>query len=350
MAKTDERVSVLAYEKKLVLSDGYFYGTTWDAKDSKAEKIPVVEKSVRGTISNRLPDTTVDDPVKMHAEVRKANLQTVDTASLKPDQDTLKVTFTMKVLSGVQYPVACNNEKRYNDFVTMAESYIQDTGCSELGKRYAFNLANGRFLWKNRVGAEKLQVKVTLVDDKNQGASRQWIFDPYQYSLDNFDDTDSSVDGLGQIIAEALAGKGDYIVLNVEGYALMGFGQEVYPSQELIPDKDKEKDKESADKKSRKSKILYQSFGTAAMHSQKLGNAIRTIDTWYPAYGEDWKRPISVETYGTVSTMGRAFRGNEKNFYTLFDAWSNQKNISDEEKDYVMAVLIRGGVFGDNKE
>lgn len=350
MAKTDERVSVLAYEKKLVLSDGYFYGTTWDAKDSKAEKIPVVEKSVRGTISNRLPDTTVDDPVKMHAEVRKANLQTVDTASLKPDQDTLKVTFTMKVLSGVQYPVACNNEKRYNDFVTMAESYIQDTGCSELGKRYAVNLANGRFLWKNRVGAEKLQVKVTLVDNKNQGASRQWIFDPYQYSLDNFDDTDSSVDGLGQIIAEALAGKRDYIVLDVEGYALMGFGQEVYPSQELIPDKDKEKDKESADKKSRKSKILYQSFGTAAMHSQKLGNAIRTIDTWYPAYGEDWKRPISVETYGTVSTMGRAFRGNEKNFYTLFDAWSNQKNISDEEKDYVMAVLIRGGVFGDNKE
>lgn len=350
MAKTDERVSVLAYEKKLVFSDGYFYGTTWDAKDSKAEKIPVVEKSVRGTISNRLPDKTVDDPVKMHAEVRKANLQTVDTASLKPDQDTLKVTFTLKVLSGVQYPVACNNEKRYNDFVTMAESYIQDTECSELGKRYAFNLANGRFLWKNRVGAEKLQVKVTLVDDKNQGASRQWIFDPYQYSLDNFDATDSSVDGLGQIIAEALAGKRDYIVLNVEGYALMGFGQEVYPSQELIPDKDKEKDKGSADKKSRKSKILYQSFGTAAMHSQKLGNAIRTIDTWYPAYGEDWKRPISVETYGTVSTMGRAFRGNEKNFYTLFDAWSNQKNISDEEKDYVMAVLIRGGVFGDNKE
>ena len=347
MAKTNERVSVLAYEKKLVLSDGYFYGTTWDAKDSKAEKIPVVEKAVRGTISNRLPDTTVNDPAKMHAEVNKPNLQTVDTTSLKPDQDTLKVTFTLKVLSGVQYPVACNNEKRYDDFVTMAKSYIQETGCSELGKRYALNLANGRFLWKNRVGAEKLQVKVTLVDDKNQGASRQWIFDPYQYSLENFDNTDSSVDDLGQIIAEALAGKRDYIVLNVEGYALMGLGQEVYPSQELIPDKDKE----SADKKNRKSKILYQSYGTAAMHSQKLGNAIRTIDTWYPAYGEDWNRPISVETYGTVSTMGRAFRSNnKKDFYTLFDDWSNKKNISDEEKDYVMAVMIRGGVFGDSKE
>ncbi|WP_303225411.1 type I-F CRISPR-associated protein Csy3 [uncultured Acidaminococcus sp.] len=347
MAKTNERVSVLAYEKKLVLSDGYFYGTTWDAKDSKTEKIPVVEKAVRGTISNRLPDTTVNDPAKMHAEVNTPNLQTVDTASLKPDQDTLKVTFTLKVLSGVQYPVACNNEKRYDDFVMMAKSYIDKTGCSELGKRYALNLANGRFLWKNRVGAEKLQVKVTLVDDKNQGASRQWIFDPYQYSLENFDATDSSVVELGQIIAEALAGKRDYIILNVEGYALMGLGQEVYPSQELIPDKDKG----SADKKNRKSKILYQSYSTAAMHSQKLGNAIRTIDTWYPAYGEDWNRPISVETYGTVSTMGRAFRGNnKKDFYTLFDDWSNGKNISDEEKNYVIAVLIRGGVFGDSKE
>ena len=40
------------------------------------------------------------------------------------------------------------------------------------------------------------------------------------------------------------------------------------------------------------------------MHSQKIGNAIRTIDTWYP----DAEFPIAIEPYGAVTTMGRAFR------------------------------------------
>ena len=33
-------------------------------------------------------------------------------------------------------------------------------GFGELGRRYAHNLANGRFLWRNRVGAEQVEVQV----------------------------------------------------------------------------------------------------------------------------------------------------------------------------------------------
>ena len=48
--------SVLAFEKKLVPSDGFLYGTTWEQRHAIEEPIPLVEKSVRGTISNRLKD------------------------------------------------------------------------------------------------------------------------------------------------------------------------------------------------------------------------------------------------------------------------------------------------------
>ena len=55
MAKKESNLaSVLSFEKKLVLSDGYMYGTTWEKRNETARPVMLVEKSVRGTISNRL--------------------------------------------------------------------------------------------------------------------------------------------------------------------------------------------------------------------------------------------------------------------------------------------------------
>ena len=64
MAKNESGIaSVLAFEKKLVCSDGYFYGTSWDGRSSKATPLALNEKSVRGTISNRLKKAVADDPM-----------------------------------------------------------------------------------------------------------------------------------------------------------------------------------------------------------------------------------------------------------------------------------------------
>ena len=108
MAKKENIASVLAFEKKLVPSDGYMYGTQWENKGNIAP-LKLIEKSVRGTSSNRLKDAVKKDPAKLNAEVEKANLQTVDSCALSTDQDTLKLNFTLKVLGGVQHPSACNN-------------------------------------------------------------------------------------------------------------------------------------------------------------------------------------------------------------------------------------------------
>ena len=162
MAKKGE---VLAFEKKLVVSDGYMYGTTWEDRSGKAVPVRLQEKSVRGTISNRLKGAVKNDPAKLNEEIQKANLQTVDSASLTMDEDTLKLEFTVKVLSGVQYPSACNDPKHYESIKKMGEDFIAENGFKELSRRYALNLANGRFLWRNRVGAEKIEVHVVALKE-----------------------------------------------------------------------------------------------------------------------------------------------------------------------------------------
>lgn len=324
--------TVLAFEKKLVPSDGFLYGTTWEQRHAIEEPIPLVEKSVRGTISNRLKDSK-----KLNAKVESPNLQTVDSASLKLNQDTLKLRFTLKVLSGVQHPSVCNKEEHGRGISKMAEDYIQKSGFSTLAHRYATNIASGRFFWRNRVGAEKVEVIVRV-----KPSGETMTFDGYDYSLKNFDKHSPDLDQLSARIADALCGRISYLLLEIEACVLMGHGQEVYPSEELIFDK-------GNGKKGKKSKVLYQVNGMAAMHSQKIGNALRTIDTWYPEYSASDFGPIAIEPYGAVTTLGKFFRDpkDKVDFYTLFDAWSTGTVPENEtDKDYVMAVLVRGGVFG----
>lgn len=337
MAKKNNIASVLAFEKKLVPSDGYMYGTTWAERNEKCMPITLKEKSVRGTISNRLKKADANDPMKLNQKVESPNLQTVDSASLTLQEDTLKLEFSIKVLSGVQYPSACNNAVQGDAIRQIGEKYIKENGFKELAKRYALNIANGRFLWRNRVGAEKLEV-IVKVDGS------ELVFDAYQYSLKKFDYDDSRINQLADAIADTLCGKKDSCLIEVTAFAFMGAGQDVYPSEELILDKGK----------GNKSKVLYSVNGIAAMHSQKIGNAIRTIDTWYPEYESAGVGPIAVEVYGAVTNLAIAFRSpaTKTDFYTLFDAWTTtgKEPDSEEDKNYVMAVLVRGGVFGESEK
>jgi len=341
MAKNKKDIaSVLAFEKKLVPSDGYMYGTTWEKRETTAVALKLIEKSVRGTISNRLKKALQADPAKLDAEVEKPNLQTVDCCALGPDQDTLKLHFTLKVLSGVENPSACNNESFNKTYKEAAKTYIETEQFTELSMRYANNIANARFLWRNRVGAENIEVKVKAL---NKDTQQEWTFNAALMNTRNFDQDDQEVNSLAEKIAAALSGKTKFLLLEVNAYVQVGKSQEVYPSQELVLDK--------GNAKSKKSKILYDIDGTAGMHSQKIGNALRTIDTWYPEFGDADIGPIAIEPYGAVTNLGKAYRNPKakNDFYTLFDKFARGEALgTKDEEHYVMAILVRGGVFGES--
>lgn len=324
--------SVLAFEKKLVPSDAQLFAVSWAERTGAAQGLKLQVKSVRGTISNRLSTALENDPAKLDAEVEKANLQTVDHCALPNDKDTLKVRFTLKVLSGVQIPSACNNQEFNESYKTAVQGYVAKTGFKELAQRYATNIANARFLWRNRVGAEQIEVRVTHV---NSDAKTQWIFNAREIGLSGFES--KTVQALAEVMANSLSGKAEFALLDIEAYSQLGEGQEVYPSEELVTEKGD------------KSKILYETDGIAALHSQKVGNALRTIDTWY---ADSVERPIAIEAYGAVTNLGTAYRKptEKKDFYTLFDKFGTGETIGDTEEHYVMAMLVRGGVFGQSSK
>jgi len=332
--------SVLAFERKLDPSDALFSAGAWDERAQYIQwnGIPVREKSVRGTISNRLKAKD-QDPVKLDAAIENPNLQTVDVAALPHDADTLAVRFTLRVLAGAGTPSACNNAEYQSKLKQTVSGYVNEHGFDELAHRYACNLANGRFLWRNRMGAEQVEVKVSQM--KGGQAEKQWTFDALEYSTRDFDGTEQTRE-LGGVIAQALVGE-QYLLLDVVAFARVGAGQEVFPSQELILDRSR----------GDKSKTLYKigDDDNAAIHSQKLGNALRTIDTWYPKPedGSDLG-PIAVEPYGSVTTQGSAYRQPKQkmDFYSLLDNWLLKDQAPGaEQQHFVMATLIRGGVFGD---
>lgn len=334
MAKsTIKTASVLAFERKLSNSDAMMYACDWQQPE-RCQAIEIKEKAVRGTISNRLKNASASDPGKLDAEIQKANLQRVDVAALPFNCDTLKVSFSLRVLGNLALPSVCNDQHYQAELAGIINGYISEHGLSVLASRYAENLANARFLWRNRVGADDIKVCVT-------GKSQRWEFNSDQLSLREFSQPAGNLAELAQEIEQGLAGDG-FTFFSIDAFVRLGKGQEIFPSQELV-----------LDSNSKKSKVLYQVGGCAALHSQKVGNALRTIDSWYPSATELELGPIAVEPYGSVTSRGRAYRQpkDKMDFYTLLDGWVT-KGIKPEteQQHYVMAVLIRGGVFGEKSE
>ena len=339
-ASTLKTASVLAFERKLEPSDALFSGGRWADRDNGSSWQPVAvrEKSVRGTISNRLKSKE-QDAAKLDAKIENPNLQTVDVAALPSDADTLRVSFTLRVLSGTGTPSACNNTEYRARLLNVVQGYVKEHGFAELAHRYATNLANGRFLWRNRIGAEQVEVRVAHL--VNGAPDQKWEFNAFDLELRTFTaaaEGGPELETLAGVIAKGLAGP-DPVLLSVTALVRLGEGQEVFPSQELILDKGK----------SKKSKTLYAVGGVAGMHSQKLGNALRTIDTWHAEAEE--LGPIAVEPYGSVTTLGKACRQPtlKQDFYSLLDGWLIKSHVPErDQQHFVIATLVRGGVFGDS--
>jgi CRISPR-associated protein Csy3 len=317
--------SVLAFSRKLEVSDALMASGVWSDidKSDKWQPIALHEKRNRATKSQYgAKDEEKSEP----------NLSWGDDATLPHDADTLRVKFTLKILGRLEEPTACNTPAFEEKVIQIVEAYRIEHQFKELATRYVNNIVNGRFLWRNRVGAESVSIKV-------KHGEQIWLFNAYDYKLDKFtllDDGNHPFAQLVSVIQNGLQGDG-FEYLEITAFSKLGFGQHVFPSQEMVLNIPK----------GEKSKILFKLNDCAAMHSEKIGNALRTIDTWY---AEDTNaRAIAIEPYGSVTSRGEAHRIAKNDFYTLFHKWLKDGEIPAEQQHYVIATLIRGGVFGGNE-
>ena len=321
--------SVLAFDRKLEPSDALMHSGTWETiNDVKAwEEIELFERRNRAVKSN-FKQEVLDDEEELQKQIAEANLAWGDDAALSHDSDTLRVSFSLRVVGGLSLPSVCNKVDFENSFREKLDDYCLSS-LDELANRYAYNIANGRFLWRNRVGAQEIKV---LVSHSSLTSSLE--FDSYEYSLKNTTSDEPKIAALAKLIKIGLAGD-ENTLLSIHAYVKLGQGQRVWPSQEMVLNSPK----------GEKSRHLFSLNDVAAVHCEKIGNAIRTIDDWYP----DANAPIAIEAYGSVTQRGVAYRSNKNDFKTLLLNWLNEKEISETDKHFVVAMVIRGGVFGEGE-
>jgi len=343
-----ERTLLLAFERKLEPSDALLYSGNWDDRGAHRDWAPVglTQKTVRGTMSHHLCPAD-EDPAVFTKEIDDPNIQTVHAMTLPPEHDSFKMQFTLRVRRGLGDPSMCNKIEHREKIKSIVDGYVKGYGFAELSRRYVRNLANGRFLWRNRDSAEEIEVHV---DSLKKGESeKHWVFDSYSEAFRDmrcWDSESKDLSELAELVANGLLGQ-EYVLLKVTAFARVGQGQEVFPSQEFVQGLDEKKKKD----KGVRTKTLYQVRDAAAFHSQKIGNALRTIDSWYPEAQSNG--PIAIEPYGAVTSQGEAWRppAGKLDFYSLLHDWIS-KDIEPpvEQQHYLMAVLIRGGVFNEPKK
>lgn len=318
--------SVLAFDRKLEPSDALMHSGNWGniKDDTKWNAIELFERRNRAVKSN-FKQGVLDNEEELQKQIAEANLAWGDDASLAHDNDTLKVSFSLRVVGGLDRPSVCNKVEFEDKYREKIFGNI-DSNLDALAKRYAYNIANGRFLWRNRVGAQDAKVFVT-----HSSLSSPLEFNAYDFPLNITASDDDSIKTLAQLIKAGLDGnKNTFLTINA--YVKLGEGQRVWPSQEMVLNSPK----------GEKSRHLFNLNGQAAMHCEKIGNALRTIDDWYP----ESIAPIAIEAYGSVTQRGVAYRSSENDFKALLLKWLNDE-ISDDDKNFVVAMIIRGGVFGE---
>lgn len=318
--------SVLAFCRKLEVSDALMKSGLWSDIDQSDTWQPIALHEKRNRATHSQFGAKDDDK-------SKPNLSWGDDATLPHDADTLRISFTLKTLGQLEEPTACNSPEFEEKVNQVVKAYRTEYQFKELATRYANNIANGRFLWRNRVSAESVCIKV-------KHGKEIWTFNAYDYSLNEFSlSPNDSNHAFAQLVAVIQNGlQGDcFEYLEITAFAKLGLGQHVWPSQEMV----------LGIPKGEKSKILFKLNNCAAIHSEKIGNALRTIDTWYT--DDTNVKAIAVEPYGSVTSRGEAYRVAKNDFYTLFHTWLKDGEIPAEQQHYVIATLIRGGVFGGNE-
>lgn len=342
---------VLSFQRGLVISDGLFYNEK--AGEYELHPVYVVRHGIRGTQNI---NKSGDSETNVAAEAKRqevSNIQTTDSAKLDADADALVVRFAVRFLDLENALFACAPGAKDSDseIAALKESINRFTqrakasdGLVEVARRFARNIANARWLWRTRVIASAVTVTVSAEN------SRVAEFDALKIPLPHFGNYNAGEQAVAESIAAGLRGE-QAIMLDVVGRVEFGgrAAVEVFPSQNYIEDKPRGFARslyclgaaEPADHT-----VGMRRMGQAALRDQKISNALRTIDTWYPEH-EAFGRPIPVEPNGANLEAQRFFRNAKR--VSAFDLVKRLNQLDPNSGDgmFVIASLIRGGVYSE---
>lgn len=362
--------SVFAFRRSIDVSEGLMYSKM---PDGSLEPI-IVQTSRRrgaiGTFQSGYNPKTGDVKTDAEKEIQETSsnesalITKYEHAQLDPKSDTLVVKYYVSFSSQNRKPYMCNEGSAVKSFekslVNFATECTTESIIEELTKSYLWRIFNCSPIWRNAMGINKrVSVKIQGKDQEGYLEILSDNIDDSVFENKDYEDkgyetwakleglsavSDKNTMSLTQLKNSVISGLTEgYTVLEVTTEVTLFPGSEVWPSQEIDPDKDtREKDKLS--RKLSKTSIPGSDEKQATLHSQKIGNAIRTIDSWH---GNTDFGCIPVEIYGWTQKDGVNLRVNKGNdgFYLLAKQY-NEGITERKDRLYLMALLIRGGVFG----
>lgn len=347
---------VLAFQRGVVISDALFFNVCEDGQTP----VMVVRHGIRGT-QNLNKDGDAEKSTAANAKRQEvSNIQTTDTAKLDANAQALAVRFSLRFLDLKDVLFACAPSstdaddlvRQYRDSVTsFIERAKTSDGLNEVAARFARNIVNGRWLWRNRTIARHITVRISVAGKALAS------FDALATPLNHFNDISTDERKVATYIADGLRGDDD-AGLDIE--AQLDFGVrgalEVFPSQNYVEDKPRGFARPlyclgAPERIHSRNGMEFEStrtMGHAALRDQKIGNALRTIDTWYPRYAEHG-RPLPVEPNGASLEAQEFFRDRKTSAFE-FARCLNTLDPASPEGMFMIASLIRGGVFSGGKE
>jgi CRISPR-associated protein Csy3 len=227
----------------------------------------------------------------------------------------------------------------------------------DIACRYARNIANARWTWRNRTMANAVKVSVCV-----DGGTVIEFRDALRVPLHAFGDYSASELELASLINANLCGKADhrFHISSDLNFGLRG-ALEVYPSQNYLERKPRGFARSlyhipcnTTPKAASPDDIAgiegRRYLGHAAIRDQKVSNALRAFDTWFGEFSTHGQA-ISVEFNGANLGADTFFRDNKDSAFALAKHLDTLDPATNEGL-FVIACLLRGGLLseGEGKE
>ncbi|XOZ34850.1 type I-F CRISPR-associated protein Csy3 [Halomonadaceae bacterium KBTZ08] len=342
---------VLSFTRCMTVSDGVFSDIEVVDDDHREHPTNVVRHGIRGTQN-----------VNNSKQKDVSNIQVTETAKTRPSTSKVSVEYTLTIrpLESALHSCAGNESDQFrNNFADFVERAEQGSGIDEVGRRIARNVLNGRWLWRNRSLGEAITVESMTKDGDGrwQTLARADALDVPTHHFSGYSDDEIA---LGQHIAKGLRGEDEgNAPVHVVALIDLGFSGsvEVHPSENYVSNKP-DGFARALYKLNVNDQPLGQTpidfddtrvMGRAALRDQKIGNALRTIDTWYPGAPEQDAEPIAVEPQG--ANLGQmTFYRRQPAKASAFNLALRLPEIDPDSEDgmFMIAALIRGGVYGES--
>lgn len=296
---------------------------------------------------------------------------------LPRNSNTLSIGFTFTNIGLFNEPSANENLENLV-LMNKIKGFLKQEGevQSYLAKGYLYNILNGRIAFRNRDNAIdiKSRIKLTFIKDSsfiekdlvldfdkinyrklnvspflNIEEGNKFDID-FQPALDFFETNKDNKDLITLLtyFKESLSfesSDNNVFILNVELLYKLNNSAEVYPSQ-LFKEKDNSNETHY--------KTLSSGKEIPGLTSEKINNAIRTIDAFY-TFNENYNLSLPVELTGGSKLLNEFMRS-DKNIFTYLELLLKNKNnseafekaffeLQDFEKFYIYAVFLRGGLL-----